>query len=281
MTFKNRKRLRVPLGVVACVASSFVVEACATGSPSTTAAAARAPAEDVPAQVALSGAPVTLGTQMGTIRQDATVASFSISKTPVTVGEYRECVRAGACTPPAVTTGPCRLVAGLYGATYTDDTEHEQRPVTCATADQAAAYCGWVGGALPSLGQWMLAARGKSVSRYPWGNQAPTCKERAQLASLATSCCGSSCDSDVATNVGMHPAGSSPSGVADVLLTQGELVSAGADSPFGACRSPAAACVVHGASPGAIDFFAGETTGDAEANMLVSSFRCAWGGTGQ
>lgn len=82
--------------------------------------------------------------------------AFWIDQTEIRNAQYRLCVEAGACEEPACWGG------GQFN--------QPQQPVVCVTWQQAADYCGWVGGALPNEVQWEYAARGPHNLRFPWGN---------------------------------------------------------------------------------------------------------------
>ncbi|APR99945.1 SUMF1/EgtB/PvdO family nonheme iron enzyme [Pajaroellobacter abortibovis] len=59
-------------------------------------------------------------------------------------------------------------------STYSEEPLHDQLPVTCITFQEAASYCRWIGGKLFTL-EWLLAAQGKGVRLYAWGNEQKTC----------------------------------------------------------------------------------------------------------
>ena len=89
----------------------------------------------------------------------------------MTFGEYRLCVEAGACSPPAVEdpdndrTFGCRW--GQEGI--------DEYPVACVGWLEAFEYCHARGAELPTEAQWEKAGRGTNGRDYSWGNEAPTC----------------------------------------------------------------------------------------------------------
>jgi formylglycine-generating enzyme required for sulfatase activity len=65
--------------------------------------------------------------------------------------------------------GACwRLPMGPAGPKAEDMLNH---PVTQISGADAEAYCRWVGGRLPSLDEWEVAARAGSLARWPWGEE--------------------------------------------------------------------------------------------------------------
>jgi iron(II)-dependent oxidoreductase len=97
------------------------------------------------------------------------VKDFYMSKTEVTVGQYRKCVEAGECSEPDDKNHYSKCNWG-----YSDRDDH---PINCVDWNQARAFAKWVGGDLPSEAQWEYASRsgGKDI-KYPWGNAEATCE---------------------------------------------------------------------------------------------------------
>jgi formylglycine-generating enzyme required for sulfatase activity len=261
-----------------------VFAAGATACGSSSSGHPHAPPGDIPKSVSIPGGPMQSGLATSSVRQTDQVAPFAISKTPTTVGQYGQCVKAGVCTTPALKRGACARPGGKFGATYSQDKSTDDEPVTCVTGDQAITYCDWVGGRLSTVSEWLLAARGPEVREYPWGNALPSCKQRSNL-NLDSSydCCGTDCKNPEASRVATHPAGDSPFGVSDILTTSAELVGASASGMTLACPPSAHVCLVTGITPGSIDGLLPErmVAASGRTNGAIASFRCVWEGVGQ
>jgi formylglycine-generating enzyme required for sulfatase activity len=242
--------------------------------------------DQIPAAVMVPGGPLVSGTAVGTMRRSYDVAPFRIAKSPTRVAEYRACVAAGACKIPASRAEECRTPGPrhfLDRASY-DVEGGDALPVTCVTAEQAAGYCAWVGGALPTMTEWQLAARGGAPAPFSWGTAAATCDVHPATNAVGESApCATDGNLTAAFAVGKHPAGASPFGVEDVLLTRGEILAASDDAQFSACAAPHVACIVHGVVTGGIDAFAPVTRSAAEdgdgASEVTAGFRCVWRGS--
>lgn len=248
---------------------SVLLAACATDDEP------RAPADAIPASANAVSGNVTVGTVGMRHRESVGVTSVKLTQAPITVHDYRRCVEAGVCSAPSRTDLSC-TAKGLDGATWTATPEkREGLPLTCATADQAAKYCRWVGGRLPRIDEWMLAARGTDVHRYPWGDSPPTCAQVMRLQFRSpdpTLCCGGSCGGD-GQAVGKHAAGRGAGVLDDVLLSRGEYVTGLTTKETTGCND-GQTCVVRGGTPSAIEqVMPSGTTADLEA----AGFRCAWG----
>jgi len=116
--------------------------------------------------------------------------SYQIGKYEVTVAQYRKFCKA---------TGREMPTAPYWGW-------KDNHPVVNATWFDAAAYCKWAGGRLPTEAEWEKAARGTDGRRYPWGNtwDKNKCANR-ELGLSSTA------------PVGSYPAGASPYGCMDMV----------------------------------------------------------------
>ncbi len=122
------------------------------------------------------------------------LSDYWIYANKVTNQQYSICVAQGQCTPPNQ----------IDDLGYTDFASLND-PVVGVTYDQADAYCSFVNGSLPTEAQWEKAARGTDGSKYPWGNDDPTC----DLLNF-NNCVGNS------TDVTKYPKGASYYGVFDM-----------------------------------------------------------------
>jgi formylglycine-generating enzyme required for sulfatase activity len=249
-------------------------------------------ADEIPATVAIEVAPTVLGFAFGKMRADATLPGFRIAKHPITVAQYSQCVAAGACkaafeAAEIAYAGRCSTdfvpsprpdIPGSPIIGRTAGLTDRALPMTCVSADQAIAYCEWQGGRLPNLAEWQLAARGPRVESHSWGSQQGDCSKHPGLNSptAVDQRCGIGLQD---FEIGKHPAGASPLGVEDVLLSAAELVASSPDAVQAPCRQ-GKACYVTGLTVSSIDI-SGPTIGDATVPAVSASFRCAFDGVRQ
>jgi len=213
------------------------------------------------------------------------VEPFRISRTPITVGAWQACIDYGVCSPPELTAGACAAIdpdsPTVDGPTLgrgVDDI-----PMTCVSLSQASQYCDFVHhGHVPTIEELLMAVRGPTVRRFPWGDNRAGCESRWRLTfapDVTGACCGHECTDPVALRVDGHPAGNSPYGVSDILATHAELAASAASSPVPECRGKTG-CVVSGMEPGAIDwilpFGPFEAADGEKSTPYAAGFRCAW-----
>ena len=106
------------------------------------------------------------------------VKTLEMSRAEVSFREYGACVDAGACPEPHVSDGTCHVPGaadwgpGRLGAGF----QGPDQPVVCVTMAQARRFATWVGARLPDELEWEYAARGGGEeTRFPWGEDLPTC----------------------------------------------------------------------------------------------------------
>jgi len=90
----------------------------------------------------------------------------------------------------------------------------EGYPVTQISWDDAAEYCRWAGGHLPSEAEWEKAARGEEGFIFPWGDEEPSYR-----------LLNYDFRSDGPLPVGSFPLGASPYGLLDMSGNLWEWVS--------------------------------------------------------
>jgi formylglycine-generating enzyme required for sulfatase activity len=140
-----------------------------------------------------------------------TLTGFWIDRTEVTNGQYRRCEDSGACTQP-VESG------SYYRSSYYSDPAYANYPVIWVTQGQAANYCAWAGGRLPTEAEWEYAARGPESTIFPWGNEF----DGARLNYCDKNCDAGPNDPSVddgyadTAPVGSYPAGASWAGALDM-----------------------------------------------------------------
>ena len=119
----------------------------------------------------------------GEAAREATLSPYTLDKTEVSVGDFRQFVDATSHITEAekkgrvaalTSSGEARLIDGAYSwSTPMGDGSNAEdtpdRPVTNISLADARAYCDWAGGRLPSEAEWEAAARGTSGAAFPWG----------------------------------------------------------------------------------------------------------------
>ncbi len=92
------------------------------------------------------------------------ISDFWAYATEVTNRQFAFCVFTKQCATPDLNDNK------VY-----NDPLHANDPVVGVNYDQAAQYCGWVHGRLPTSHEWEYLARGEKGFTYPWGETAPSC----------------------------------------------------------------------------------------------------------
>ncbi|MBK8987721.1 MAG: SUMF1/EgtB/PvdO family nonheme iron enzyme [Chloroflexi bacterium] len=141
------------------------------------------------------------------VRMDA----FFMDETEVTVGQYAQCVVAGACRAPRASA------ENYYGSDAFND-----YPVIFVNWYDAQTFCEWRGARLPSEAEWEMAAGFNPVEglklRFPWGDVF----DGSKLNFCDVNCTHSNRDTNYndgyrfAAPVGTYPDGRSPIGAYDM-----------------------------------------------------------------
>ncbi len=129
------------------------------------------------------------------------VRPFALTRTEVTVAEYRRCREKGECKKEPRTGGDCNW--GVEG--------RDAHPMNCVSWEQAGAYARWAGARLPSEAAWEYAARGQGDGRaFPWGNEPADCTR------AVVDDGGAGCGRSSTWPVCSKPAGNTPQGLCDM-----------------------------------------------------------------
>ena len=93
---------------------------------------------------------------------------LTVAKVETTAGQYRACIRAGACDDQV------RLPLSL-----TWEPADAPRAISGVTKEQAVAFCRWIGGRLLTSAEWTRVASNGGKTEFPWpatrGSDPPDC----------------------------------------------------------------------------------------------------------
>jgi iron(II)-dependent oxidoreductase len=133
-------------------------------------------------------------------------AGIDLTRTEVTVAQYRACVGAGKCTQPRSKTDNkyCNW----------DQPDRDDHPVNCVDWDQATAFCEWAGGRLPAEDELEAEASNKGKRDTPWDGEKVDCGH-AVWGGTGPEQRG--CGRDSTWPVCSKPRGNSVSGLCDML----------------------------------------------------------------
>ncbi len=156
------------------------------------------------------------------------VGAFEIDRVEVANDDWGRCVQAGRCKP--VNTDACEnwtLQGKMPFRRVPRTLARADAPVVCVTRSEAAAYCAFAGGRLPTPDEWEKAARGRNGYTLPWGtNWNPELANWGERDMARVSIAGK-LDGHVDTApVGAFPRGASPSGLLDAAGNVAEWVAA-------------------------------------------------------
>lgn len=184
------------------------------------------------------------------------MAAFALTRTEVTVAQYRACVDAGACAPPQGPSG-CN----------SDAADREDHPVNCVDWNQAQAFAAYTGGGarLPSEAEWEYAARsGGRNQEYPWGDEAPTC------ARVVMDDGGMGCGQDHTFPVCSRPDGNSTQGLCDLAGNLYEWVDDWFHDTYDGAPVDGSAFIN---PPGLYRIFRGGSWGNRPAGVCAARYR--------
>ncbi|MEQ8676331.1 MAG: SUMF1/EgtB/PvdO family nonheme iron enzyme [Aggregatilineales bacterium] len=97
-----------------------------------------------------------------TEHEETFVNGFYMDKYEVSIISYIECIEADVCDPFSI--------ENTYQSYIVDPNIPTDLPVTGITYYEAAVYCAWRGGRLPTVTEWEYAASGATNRQFPWGD---------------------------------------------------------------------------------------------------------------
>lgn len=190
------------------------------------------------------------------------VASFWMARTEVSVLEYTRCASIGRCPTPSLGAGALRF-------------QQPALPMTFVTFHEAAQYCAFRGGRLPSEAEFERAARGAGRRIFPWGHSYHS--KLSNHGRLGVDGSDASDGYGELAPVGSFPNGATPEGVLDLAGNAAEWTATPFAPEYGAPATTDR--VVRGGSYGSAPPFirgAARAHKPPETREPTLGFRCVW-----